>query len=387
MKRNLQSMIATAGWVLMIAIAVLPLGAETSKIPADVIQTVVEGIKADAVTLERVSPEMKAPDAKVLGKMLSLADGKPEELLKISEKFQNLLILTTNTIRILTRTPDVGLVEQSFSSADRTNISRGRYGWTPHFAWTHDDGESMAWVVPIAELQHQKEIRAESILKSNHASRIAHENLLQNLGLVWLGGAQIRYDAKQGLFVATLGNHAALKFKTNEVILHPHWSNQQLELTYEFPRDESRRYGTITPLPERYRAQLNFMTSPEGRQVLESVRTYSVPNFQATPDPQALVEAIQFRDMGPNRVSEEDARVPMQHLNWKEWLEFLNGRWVIRNRDGSTTDLPEWDKPSWNLESKAILLLWIFSGLICLLLAGALGKKMAKSGYQTKKTT
>ena len=115
-------MIATAGWVLMIAIAVLPLGAETSKIPADVIQTVVEGIKADAVTLERVSPEMKAPDAKVLGKMLSLADGKPEELLKISEKFQNLLILTTNTIRILTRTPDVGLVEQSFSSADRTNI-------------------------------------------------------------------------------------------------------------------------------------------------------------------------------------------------------------------------------------------------------------------------
>lgn len=129
------------------------------------------------------------------------------------------------------------------------------------------------------------------------------------------------------------------------------------------------------------------MTSPEGRQLLESVRTYSVPDFQAPPDPQALVEAIRFRDMGPNRVSEEDARVPMQHLNWKEWLEFLNGRWVIRNRDGSTTDLPEWDKPSWNLGSKAILLLLIFSGLICLLLAGALRKRMAKSGYQTNKTT
>lgn len=72
MKQNLQSMIATAGWVLMIVIAVLPLGAETSKIPADVIQTVVEGIKADSVTMERVSPEMRAPDAKVLGKIVKL---------------------------------------------------------------------------------------------------------------------------------------------------------------------------------------------------------------------------------------------------------------------------------------------------------------------------
>ena len=190
-----------AGLALMSAVMGLPLSAETSTIPADVIQIVVEGINPGSVTIERVRPDMRQPDAKLVGTMVSLAKGKPEELLKISEEFQKFMVLTTNTLQILTRTPGVGLVEQSFSSADSTNVSRGRYGWTPHFNWKHDEGESMPWVVPMAEIAQVKETRAESIMKSNDASRIGHENLLHNLGLtsIWdlLGLAALKYGMIQ----------------------------------------------------------------------------------------------------------------------------------------------------------------------------------------------
>ncbi len=377
-----------AGLALVGAVVGFPLGAETSTIPTEVIQVVVEGINPGSVTIERIRPDMREPDAKLVGTMVSLAMDKPEELLKISEEFQKFMVLTTNTLRIITRTPEVGLVEQSFSSADSTNISRGRYGWTPHFTWKHDEGESMPWVVPMVEIAQVKETRAESIVKSNNASRIGHENLLHNLGLTWLGGSQIRHDPKTGVFLATLGENAVLKFKTNEVVLHPHWATNLLELTYEFPLSGSRFSSTLgTPLPERYLAQIQFVTSAEGRRVLESVRTYTVPNFQARPDPRALVEAVQFRDMGPPKVSDEEARAPMHHLKWKEWFELLNGRWVIRNRDGSTTDLPNWDKPTpyWGLGPTANLLLWIFSGLICLLVARFVWRKMAATKQNKQK--
>jgi len=369
-----------AGLALMSAVMGLPLSAETSTIPADVIQIVVEGINPGSVTIERVRPDMRQPDAKLVGTMVSLAKGKPEELLKISEEFQKFMVLTTNTLQILTRTPGVGLVEQSFSSADSTNVSRGRYGWTPHFTWKHDEGESMPWVVPMAEIAQVKETRAESIMKSNDASRIGHENLLHNLGLTWLGGSQIRHDPETGVFVATLGENAVQKFKTNEVVLHPHWEGNLLELTYEFPLSGSRFSNSlVTPLPERHLAQILFVTSAEGRRVLESVRNYSVPNFQARPDPRALVEAIQLRDMGPPKISDEEARAPMHHLKRKEWFELLNGRWVIRNRDGSTMDLPNWDKPTpfWGLGPTTTLLLWIFSGFILLLVVRFIRENIA----------
>ena len=386
MKRKVQLRLL-AGLALMSAVMGLPLGAETPAIPADVIQIVVEGINPGSVTIERMRPDMREPDAKLVATMVSLAKGKPEELLKISQEFQKFMVLTTNTIRILTRTPEVGLVEQSFSSADSTNVSRGRYGWTPHFTWKHDEGESMPWVVPMAEIAHVKEIRAESIMRSNDASRIGHENLLHNLGLTWLGGSQIRHDPETGVFVATLGENAALKFKTNEVVLHPHWAGNLLELTYEFPLSGSRfSSAVVTSLPERYLAQIQFVASAEGRRVLESVRTYTVPDFQARPDPRALAEAVQFRDMGPPKVSEEEAQAPMHHLKWKEWFELLNGRWVIRNRDGSTTDLPNWEKPTsfWGLGPTTTLLLWIFSGLICLLVARFIWRKMAATKQNKK---
>jgi hypothetical protein len=309
-----------AGLALMSAVMGLPLGAETPAIPADVIQIVVEGINPGSVTIERVRPDMREPDAKLVGTMVSLAKGKPEELLKISEEFQKFMVLTTNTLQILTRTPEVGLVEQSFFSADSTNVSRGRYGWTPHFTWKHDEGESMPWVVPMAEIAQVKETRAESIMKSNDASRIGHENLLHNLGLTWLGGSQIRHDPETGVFVATLGENAVQKFKTNEVVLHPHWEGNLLELTYEFPLSGSRFSSSLViPLPERYLAQIQFVTSAEGRRLLESVRTYTMPDFQARPDPRALVEAVQFRDMGPPKISDEEARAPMHHLKWHYW--------------------------------------------------------------------
>jgi hypothetical protein len=369
-----------AGLALMSAVMGLPLGAETSTIPADVIQIVVEGINPGSVTIERVRPDMRQPDAKLVGTMVSLAKGKPEELLKISEEFQKFMVLTTNTLQILTRTPGVGLVEQSFSSADSTNVSRGRYGWTPHFTWKHDEGESMPWVVPMAEIAQVKETRAESIMKSNDASRIGHENLLHNLGLTWLGGSQIRHDPETGVFVATLGENAVQKFKTNEVVLHPHWEGNLLELTYEFPLSGSRFSSSLViPLPERYLAQIQFVTSAEGRRLLESVRTYTMPDFQARPDPRALVEAVRFRDMGPPKISDEEARAPMHHLKWKEWFELLNGRWVIRNRDGSTMDLPNWDKPTpfWGLGPTTNLLLWIFSGFILLLVVRFIRENIA----------
>jgi len=369
-----------AGLALMSAVMGLPLSAETSTIPADVIQIVVEGINPGSVTIERVRPDMRQPDAKLVGTMVSLAKGKPEELLKISEEFQKFMVLTTNTLQILTRTPGVGLVEQSFSSADSTNVSRGRYGWTPHFTWKHDEGESMPWVVPMAEIAQVKETRAESIMKSNDASRIGHENLLHNLGLTWLGGSQIRHDPETGVFVATLGENAVQKFKTNEVVLHPHWEGNLLELTYEFPLSGSRFSSSLViPLPERYLAQIQFVTSAEGRRLLESVRTYTMPDFQARPDPRALVEAVRFRDMGPPKISDEEARAPMHHLKWKEWFELLNGRWVIRNRDGSTMDLPNWDKPTpfWGLGPTTTLLLWIFSGFILLLVVRFIRENIA----------
>ena len=369
-----------AGLALMSAVMGLPLSAETSTIPADVIQIVVEGINPGSVTIERVRPDMRQPDAKLVGTMVSLAKGKPEELLKISEEFQKFMVLTTNTLQILTRTPEVGLVEQSFSSADSTNVSRGRYGWTPHFTWKHDEGESMPWVVPMAEIAQVKETRAESIMKSNDASRIGHENLLHNLGLTWLGGSQIRHDPETGVFVATLGENAVQKFKTNEVVLHPHWEGNLLELTYEFPLSGSRFSSSLViPLPERYLAQIQFVTSAEGRRLLESVRTYTMPDFQARPDPRALVEAVRFRDMGPPKISDEEARAPMHHLKWKEWFELLNGRWVIRNRDGSTMDLPNWDKPTpfWGLGPTTTLLLWIFSGFILLLVVRFIRENIA----------
>ena len=369
-----------AGLALMSAVMGLPLSAETSTIPADVIQIVVEGINPGSVTIERVRPDMRQPDAKLVGTMVSLAKGKPEELLKISEEFQKFMVLTTNTLQILTRTPGVGLVEQSFSSADSTNVSRGRYGWTPHFTWKHDEGESMPWVVPMAEIAQVKETRAESIMKSNDASRIGHENLLHNLGLTWLGGSQIRHDPETGVFVATLGENAVQKFKTNEVVLHPHWEGNLLELTYEFPLSGSRFSSSLViPLPERYLAQIQFVTSAEGRRLLESVRTYTMPDFQARPDPRALVEAVRFRDMGPPKISDEEARAPMHHLKWKEWFELLNGRWVIRNRDGSTMDLPNWDKPTpfWGLGPTTNLLLWIFSGFILLLVVRFIRENIA----------
>jgi len=369
-----------AGLALMSAVMGLPLSAETSTIPADVIQIVVEGINPGSVTIERVRPDMRQPDAKLVGTMVSLAKGKPEELLKISEEFQKFMVLTTNTLQILTRTPEVGLVEQSFSSADSTNVSRGRYGWTPHFTWKHDEGESMPWVVPMAEIAQVKETRAESIMKSNDASRIGHENLLHNLGLTWLGGSQIRHDPETGVFVATLGENAVQKFKTNEVVLHPHWEGNLLELTYEFPLSGSRFSSSLViPLPERYLAQIQFVTSAEGRRLLESVRTYTMPDFQARPDPRALVEAVRFRDMGPPKISDEEARAPMHHLKWKEWFELLNGRWVIRNRDGSTMDLPNWDKPTpfWGLGPTTNLLLWIFSGFILLLVVRFIRENIA----------
>lgn len=369
-----------AGLALMSAVMGLPLSAETSTIPADVIQIVVEGINPGSVTIERVRPDMRQPDAKLVGTMVSLAKGKPEELLKISEEFQKFMVLTTNTLQILTRTPGVGLVEQSFSSADSTNVSRGRYGWTPHFTWKHDEGESMPWVVPMAEIAQVKETRAESIMKSNDASRIGHENLLHNLGLTWLGGSQIRHDPETGVFVATLGENAVQKFKTNEVVLHPHWEGNLLELTYEFPLSGSRFSSSlVTPLPERYLAQIQFVTSAEGRRLLESVRTYTMPDFQARPDPRALVEAVRFRDMGPPKISDEEARAPMHHLKWKEWFELLNGRWVIRNWDGSTMDLPNWDKPTpfWGLGPTTTLLLWIFSGFILLLVVRFIRENIA----------
>jgi hypothetical protein len=365
---------------LMSAVMGLPLGAETPDIPADVIQIVVEGINPGSVTIERVRPDMRQPDAKLVGTMVSLAKGKPEELLKITEEFQKFMVLTTNTLRILTRTPGVGLVEQSFSSADSTNVSRGRYGWTPHFTWKHDEGESMPWVVPMAEIAQVKGTRAESIMKSNDASRIGHENLLHNLGLTWLGGSQIRHDPETGVFVATLGENAVQKFKTNEVVLHPHWEGNLLELTYEFPLSGSRFSSSLViPLPERYLAQIQFVTSAEGRRLLESVRTYTMPDFQARPDPRALVEAVRFRDMGPPKISDEEARAPMHHLKWKEWFELLNGRWVIRNRDGSTMDLPNWDKPTpfWSLGPTTNLLLWIFSGFILLLVVRFIRENIA----------
>ena len=369
-----------AGLALMSAVMGLPLSAETSTIPADVIQIVVEGINPGSVTIERVRPDMRQPDAKLVGTMVSLAKGKPEELLKISEEFQKFMVLTTNTLQILTRIPGVGLVEQSFSSADSTNVSRGRYGWTPHFTWKHDEGESMPWVVPMAEIAQVKETRAESIMKSNDASRIGHENLLHNLGLTWLGGSQIRHDPETGVFVATLGENAVQKFKTNEVVLHPHWEGNLLELTYEFPLSGSRFSSSLViPLPERYLAQIQFVTSAEGRRLLESVRTYTMPDFQARPDPRALVEAVRFRDMGPPKISDEEARAPMHHLKWKEWFELLNGRWVIRNRDGSTMDLPNWDKPTpfWGLGPTTTLLLWIFSGFILLLVVRFIRENIA----------
>jgi hypothetical protein len=389
MKRKLQLRLL-AGLALMSAVMGLPLGAETPAIPADVIQIVVEGINPGSVTIERVSPDMREPDAKLVATMVSLAKGKPEELLKISQEFQKFMVLTTNTMRILTRTPEVGLVEQSFSSADSTNISRGRYGWTPHFTWDHKERESMAWVVPVTELAHFQNDSAQRRAESNEAHRVGNENILHNLGLVWLGGSKIRHDPETGVFVATLGIHAVQKFKTNEVVLHPHWEGNLLELTYEFPLSGSRFSSSlVTPLPERHLAQIQFVTSAEGRRVLESVRNYSVPNFQARPDPRALVEAVQFRDMGPPKVSEEEARAPMHHLKWKEWLEFLNGRWVIRNRDGSTTDLPDWNKPTsfWGLGPTTTLLLWIFSGLICLLVARFIWRKMAATKQNTHKST
>ncbi len=59
--------------------------------------------------------------------------------------------------------------------------------------------------------------------------------------------------------------------------------------------------------------------------MLESVRTYTVPDFQARPDPRASVEAVQFRDIGPSKVSDEEARASMHHLKWKEWFGLLNG--------------------------------------------------------------
>jgi hypothetical protein len=375
------SQVVLMAWLaLMSAVMGLPLGAETPDIPADVIQIVVEGINPGSVTIERVRPDMRQPDAKLVGTMVSLAKGKPEELLKISEEFQKFMVLTTNTLRILTRTPGVGLVEQSFSSADSTNVSRGRYGWTPHFTWKHDEGESMPWVVPMAEIAQVKETRAESIMKSNDASRIGHENLLHNLGLTWLGGSQIRHDPETGVFVATLGENAVQKFKTNEVVLHPHWEGNLLELTYEFPLSGSRFSSSLViPLPERYLAQIQFVTSAEGRRLLESVRTYTMPDFQARPDPRALVEAVRFRDMGPPKISDEEARAPMHHLKWKEWFELLNGRWVIRNRDGSTMDLPNWDKPTpfWGLGPTTTLLLWIFSGFILLLVVRFIRENIA----------
>ena len=72
-----------AGLALMSAVMGLPLSAETSTIPADVIQIVVKGINPGSVTIERVRPDMRQPDAKLVGTMVSLAKGKPEELLKI----------------------------------------------------------------------------------------------------------------------------------------------------------------------------------------------------------------------------------------------------------------------------------------------------------------
>lgn len=367
-----------AGLALVDSSIGIALDAEPSTPPTEVIQVVTEGINPDSVTIERISPDMREPDVKLVEKMISLANGKPEELLKISEEFQKFMVMTTNTIRILTRTPKVSLVEQSFSSADTTNTSRGRYGWTPHFTWKHKEGESMPWVVPLAEITNYKNSDAENIVETNDAHRLGHENILHNLGLVWLGGSQIRHDPQKRVFVATLGTDAMRKFKTNEVTLYPRWSDHLLELAYEFPGSGSRSYGALSPLPERYLAQIRFAPSPEGRRVLESVRTYSVPDLQARPDPRTLVEAIQFRDMGPPKLSEEEARTPMQHLKWKEWLEFLNGQWVVRNRDGSTTDLPEWNKPSWNLGRTTTLVLLIFSGLICLLLAGGIWRKLAQ---------
>jgi hypothetical protein len=369
-----------AGLALMSAVMGLPLGAETPAIPADVIQIVVEGINPGSVTIERVSPDMREPDAKLVATMVSLAKGKPEELLKISEEFQKFMVLTTNTLQILTRTPGVGLVEQSFSSADSTNVSRGRYGWTPHFTWDHMERESMAWVVPVTELAHFKNDSAQRRAESNEAHRVGNENLLHNLGLVWLGGSKIRHNPETGVFVATLGIHAVQKFKTNEVVLHPHWEGNLLELTYEFPLSGSRFSSSLViPLPERYLAQIQFVTSAEGRRLLESVRTYTMPDFQARPDPRALVEAVRFRDMGPPKISDEEARAPMHHLKWKEWFELLNGRWVIRNRDGSTMDLPNWDKPTpfWGLGPTTNLLLWIFSGFILLLVVRFIRENIA----------
>ena len=164
------------------------------------------------------------------------------------------------------------------------------------------------------------------------------------------------------------------------MVLHPHWEGNLLELTYEFPLSGSRFSSSLViPLPERYLAQIQFVTSAEGRRLLESVRTYTMPDFQARPDPRALVEAVRFRDMGPPKISDEEARAPMHHLKWKEWFELLNGRWVIRNRDGSTMDLPNWDKPTpfWGLGPTTNLLLWIFSGFILLLVVRFIRENIA----------
>ncbi len=358
--KNVLAMLGLAAGALALGLTV---SAAESGIPAEVIRVVEDGIEPGSVIVHRVAPTMTVSE----GKIQALAKSRPEELLRH-------LVQTTNTIRILTRASGVSLVEQSLAGL-RTNGPSVviRYGWTPHFIWKHTEGESMPWVIPVAEIPASEDPFVKAIAESIEAFRIGHEHLLRNLGLPWLGKAVIRHDPQAGVFVATLASDAVRKFQTNEVVLHPQWSGNQLELAYQFLGGK-----------HSYLSQIRFGTAPNGVHTIESVHTYSVPDLQARPDPRALVEAVLFQEMGEPKVNEEEARSPMRVFKWKEWFEFLAGRWVVQNMDGSTQELPGFGRQarfSGSYRTITVLVL-VSSGVVCLLLTRGLWQKMARSRMQ-----
>lgn len=332
-------------------------------IPPGVVRLVEDGIPFGSATVHRTAPVFMAPDQKIL----ALSQTRPEELVRH-------ITYATNTIRILGCWPEICMAEQSVANADlspSTNVLR--YGWTPHFVWKHADGESLPWVVPLADARSNADPTAESIVKTVEVFRAGKEHIFGRLGLPWMGDAEIRHHPDSGSFYAKLGRMTAEKFGTNQVSIRSFWSSNTLELTYGLANGRSI-----------YHCQIKFESTPPDKWTLASVHTYNIPEMHARPDPRALVESYTFTEIGTPKISVNDAKNPMTFLKWKEWLEFYEGRWITRNHDGGIVELPGFGKrPAlFGLKAATIPLLIISSCAVCLLLARGIWKKMAKSKAQ-----